>query len=88
MFGYCFVLQSLVCNHLDEKERACFFTSIIFLIYCDCSVMLLSLRVLRVGLVIVVFSDHTHLLFYICFFNPLYTATLKMHTLANCEKTE
>ena len=36
MFGPCFVIQYLVCNHLAEEERAGCFTLIVFLLSCGC----------------------------------------------------
>ena len=37
-----YFVSFLVCNHLDEEERACYFALIVFLMYCDgkCAVAL------------------------------------------------
>ena len=61
-FCPCFVMQYLVCNHLDgEKRAACFTYIVIFLISRDCFSSVASWFGLRC--VIVVFPDHTPLLF-------------------------
>ena len=67
---FCFVIQCLVSclalNHLDEEERAGYFTLIVFLMFCDCySVLCVFLTLPWVDLqcVIVIFPDQTHLLF-------------------------
>ena len=41
-FGMHYFMSFLVCNHLDEEERACSFAIIIFRMscYCQCSVAL------------------------------------------------
>ena len=53
--------------HLDEVEKAGCLAIIVLQMYCYCNVMWLFLTVPWVGLqcVIVVFPDHTHLLFVI-----------------------
>ena len=55
------------CIHLDEVEKAGCLAIIVLQMYCYCYVMWLFLTVPWVGLqcVIVVFPDHTHLLFVI-----------------------
>ena len=57
-------LYSIVCNHLDEEERAVCF-ALIVLCLVTVNDMWLFRTVQWVGLqcVIVVFPDHTHLLF-------------------------
>ena len=54
-----------VCNHLDKEERACCFVLLSFWGLVTVNVLLLFRSVPWVGLqcVIVVFPDHTHLLF-------------------------
>ena len=93
LWGFCdslFVLlfvsfcPFLLCNHLDEEDRAARFALIVSLVSCECYSS-------RVGLqfVLVVFPDHTHLLFDMvtawhtdgipqcCFFKPIPQKTKK-----------
>ena len=52
------------CNHLDGEERAgCFAFIFAFLVSCDCCVTLPYGAMGLSAVVIVVFLDHTHLLF-------------------------
>ena len=70
MFVPCFVFQYFVfiqfCNHPDGKERAGCFIFTVFLMSCD-SQCIVAFPLGAVGwsvvCVIVVFSDHSHLLF-------------------------
>ena len=52
-------------SHIDEKERNCCFASIVFCMsyYCKCPVGLPRDAVVGLQFVIVVFPDHTHLVF-------------------------
>ena len=61
-----YFMSFLVCNHLDEEERVGCFAFIVFLMP-SVNVLWLFLMVPWVGLqfVIVVFPDHTHLLFHV-----------------------
>ena len=64
----CFVVRYfmsiLVCNHLEGEERAGCFALFVFLVSCDCCVALLHVPRVCLQSVIVVFPDHTHLLFW------------------------
>ena len=62
-------MSFVVFNHLDEDERAGCFAVIVFWMscYCTCLVALPQCGVVGLQFVIVVFPDHTHLLFVICF---------------------
>ena len=53
-------------NHLEEEERAGCFAFIVFRMSCYCNVPWLFLTMPWAGLqcVVVVFPDHTHLLFF------------------------
>ena len=60
-----YFVSFLVCNHLEEEERAGCFAFIVLRMscYCKCSVNLLVVPWIGLRCVIVVFPDHTHLLF-------------------------
>ena len=53
------------CNHLEEEESAGCFAFVVLRMscYCKCSVTLLTVPWVGLQCVIMVFSDHTHLLF-------------------------
>ena len=51
------------CNHLDGEEKAGCFTQFVFLVSCDCCVALPRGAMGCLQFVIVVFPDHTNLLF-------------------------
>ena len=53
------------CNHLDEDEGAGCFALFVFLVSHDCCVALPHDATVCLQFVIVVFPDHTHLLFLI-----------------------
>ena len=73
MFGPCLVIQCfmsvLFFNHLDGEERGGCFTLTVFLVSFTVSILWLLLTVPLVALrcVIVVFPDHTHVLF-LCYY--------------------
>ena len=58
-------MSLLVCNHLDGEERAGCFAYFVFLVSHDCCVALPRVSWVCLQFVIVVFPDHTHLLFMI-----------------------
>ena len=63
MFVECMDVHTGFCNHVDVEERAGCFSKFVFLVSRDCCVALPpSVRGLS-EFVVVVFSDHTHLLF-------------------------
>ena len=75
------------CNHIDGKERAGCFTLTAFLVFCVIvSVLWLFLAVTWVGLgcEIVVFHDHTHLLFFICGFSCPFLFRNRLFWLTGC----
>ena len=61
----CFVSILVFCNHLEEEEKASCFAIIVLQMYCyyKCSVALSHSALVCLQCVIVVFPDHTHLLF-------------------------
>ena len=54
------------CNHPEEKEKADCFAIIVLQMYCyyKCSEALLAVLWVSVQCVIVVFPDHTHLIYF------------------------
>ena len=82
LFGMHYFVSFLVCNHLEEEETACCFAFVVLPSECLVTVYVLwlFLTVPWVGLqcVIVVFPDHTYLLF-------LFSCRLlKTHTHIHC----
>ena len=72
-FGPCFVVQYIVlsgllwfCHHLSREEKAGCFALIVFMVPCGywCSVAFPHGDIVWSAVVIVVFPDHTHLLFW------------------------
>ena len=51
------------CNHLNGEERAGCFAKFVFLVSLDCEWLFLAVSWVCLHFVIVVFPDHTHLLF-------------------------
>ena len=59
-------VHSILCNNFDVEERAGYFALFVFLVSRDCCVALLHDTMVCLQFVIVVFPDHTHLLFLKC----------------------
>ena len=57
------LVQYLFCNHPDGEERAGCFALFVFLVSHDCCVALSQVPRVCLQFVIVIFPDHTHLLF-------------------------
>ena len=56
-------VHTTICNHLDVEERAGCFASFVFLVSHDCCMILPPIPWVCLQLVVVVFPDHTNLLF-------------------------
>ena len=51
-------------NHLHGEEIADCFAKVVFLVCCDCCAALIAVPRVYLQFVLVVFPDHTHLLFW------------------------